>query len=354
MSDFQVLNIESLVYDRENPRLPTRLRGESDEVILKYLAEKTGIENLMTSIGVNGFFAGEAIVATPTEQGKYVVIEGNRRLTALHLLQNPGLAGNRRSILRAAEEAIYRPLTIPVFVVETRDETLQYLGFRHVSGVQRWDPLSKARYLESLFERAEGNPTQRYRTVAREIGSNGATVQRNLNALAAYRIIESEGFYDIDGLGEESFQFGTFYTATGNAEIANFIGIRQDGVPTHPIIDTCVVGEAHLEELTRYMFEEDSKGDTVLGESRNISKLGDVLGSERSLVALRSGQSLETAYRLTPNSREDFIRHINRGIEELKQASANMYDIENYDDDVTSRVQEASKIMSYISRQVGI
>ena len=292
MGEFTQLDLDSLEFDKMNPRLPSSLANASNDEVLRYLASKTGIENLMVSIGENGFFPGEAIVVTPDRCGKYIVIEGNRRLTALRLLQDPALAGNRPGVARVASEAKHRPNRIPAYVAKSRDETLQYLGFRHISGVQRWDPLAKARYLEVLFDKLEGTPNQRYNTVACEIGSARTTVRRNLDALAAYKIIEQEDFYDIEGMEETTLQFGTFYTAIDNTDIARFINVRAEDGPTHPIASPEVVNKEHLKELARWMFEQNSSGITKLGESRNIGKLGDVVANPQSLEALRSGLSL--------------------------------------------------------------
>ena len=352
VNEFRELGIEQLEFDKENPRLPTSVRGKDDASIIKYLASKTGIENLMSSIGENGFFPGEAIVVTPHDS-KYIVIEGNRRLAALRLLQDPTLV-RVPSIESAAEAAGKKPVRVPVYVVQSREDTLQYLGFRHISGVQRWDSLAKARYLESLFKMTQGEAQQRYRSVAREIGSTSTMVRRNLDALAAYKIIEQMNFYDVAEIEEETFQFGTFYTAVGNVDIANFIGTRKEGIPTHPITDPGVVDGARLEELFRLMFEEYARGKTKLGESRNIGKLGTVLSNPDSLQALRHGQSLESAYRLTPQGRDYFIRHMNQAIEELKQANANLHAVTPEDKLACDLVSEASKIIQLASERLGV
>ncbi len=352
MNEFEVVEIGLLEFDKDNPRLPTNVRNKDEASILNYLATQTSIENLMTSIGENGFFPGEAMVAIPCGT-KYTVIEGNRRLAALRLLQEPTLV-KIPSIDRAAGGASNKPTQVPVFVVQSREDTLQYLGFRHISGVQRWDPLAKARYLETLFDRISGEPQQRYISVAREIGSTSTTVRRNLDALAAYKIIEDMDFYDIAEIEEENFQFGTFYTAVSNADIANFIGTRDNGTPRHPITDLDVVDDDHLEELVKYMFERDSRGTTKLGESRNISKLGAALTNPGSLQALRLGQSLEVAYRLTPHGRDDFMRHMNQAIEELKQANANLYAVERDDQPAKNLVNEAHKIIQLASDRLGV
>ena len=353
MSSFDVLDVDLLQFDKDNPRLPTSVRGDDEVSILKYLATKTSIENLMSSIGENGFFSGEAIVVTLQESGKYTVIEGNRRLAALRLLQDPTLV-KIASIDRAANKANNKPTRVPVYVVQSREDTLQYLGFRHISGVQRWDPLAKARYLESLFGRTQGEPQQRYTSVAREIGSNSTTVRRNLDALAAYKTIEQHDFYDIADMEEETFQFGTFYTAIGNADISNYIGTKDNGTATHPITNPSVFSEENLEELVRLMFERDARGNTKLGESRNIGKLGTILANPDSLLALRWGQSLDTAYRLTPNGRDDFMRHMNQAIEELKQANANLHAVGDDDQTARNAVSEALKIILLTSEKLSV
>lgn len=344
MSNFKMLNIDQLEFDEKNPRLPDTVSRKENEII-KYLAAKTGIEDLMTSIGENDFFPGEAIVVTRAENGKYTVIEGNRRLAALRLLQNPRLSDNIRSIKKAAEEAKYKPTEIPVHVVDSRDDALQYLGFRHISGVQRWDPLAKARYLKLLFNQTSGEPEQRCIEVAREIGSKRNAVRRNLDALAAYEAIEKRDFFDIRGLNEESFQFGVFYTAIGDSEIASFVGVRKDGESTHPIVRPESLKTGPLKELTEWIFKKDEQGSTRLGESRNIRKLSDVVANPNALETLRQGVSLDSAFSSTVDNKKEFLRDITRATEHLKQANSNLHSVEPDDLEAVNIVREAMKVL---------
>ena len=343
--NFKVLKINELEFDKKNSRLPKTVVRKDSEII-KYLARKTGIEDLMTSIGVNNFFPGEAIVVTRAGNEKYyTVLEGNRRLAALRLLQDPGEAGNIRSITRAEEEATYRPTEIPVHVVDSREEALQYLGFRHIPGVQRWEPLAKARYLKLLFDQTSGEPEDRYVEVALEIGSRSNAVRRNLDALAAYEAIEECDFFDIEDLEEGSFQFGVFYTAIGDSEIASFIGVRKEGKPTHPIVKPKSLKKKSLEELTEWMFKKDNSGSTRLGESRNIGKLGKVVANSQALEKLRQGASLDSAFAITVDNRKEFVGDITRAIEYLKQAHSNLYFVTPPDPQAEEVVLEAMKLL---------
>ena len=345
--NFQTLSIDNLEFDKKNPRLPTTV-GTKESDIIKYLATKTGIADLMSSIGENDFFSGEAIVVMPAKNGKYTVLEGNRRLAALKLLQDPGLAGDRRSITRASEEAEYKPTDIPAYIVNSRDDALQYLGFRHISGVQRWDPLAKARYLKLLFDQASsGEPEERCREVAREIGSKSDAVRRSLDALAAYKAIEERDFFDINDLNEGSFRFGTFYTAIANARIASFIGVRQkDGSATHPIANPKALKEEPLKELTEWIFKKDSQGSTRLGESRNIPKLSAVIENSNAREKLRQGVPLDSAFSATIDNKKEFLRDIVNATEHLKKANSNLYSVSSDDRDAVESVEEAMKVLN--------
>ena len=364
MKEFEILHISQLEFDKQNPRLPTTV-GKKESEIIAYLAAKTGIEDLMISIGENGFFPGEAIVVTPAENGKYTVLEGNRRLAALRLLQNPDSEGNRRSITKASKEAENKPTKIPAYIVNSRDDALQYLGFRHISGVQRWDPLAKARYLKLLFEQTSGEPLlfeqtsgepeKRCIEIAREIGSRHDAVRRSLDALAAYEAIEERDFFDIKDLDEESFQFGTFYTAIANAEIASFVGVKEeDGRATHPIANPKSLKEEHLKELTEWMFQKDSHGSTRLGESRNIPKLSEVIENSNALEKLRQGVSLDSAHSATIDDKKEFLRDIVKATENLKQANSNLHSVSSDDRDVVERVREAMKALNIATNHLKV
>src|SRR5262245_13522129 len=84
------VSLDRLHLDPENPRLPTTL-GDGDKEILNFIASTTAIEDLVNAIATNDFFPGEPLVVVPHESkdGHYTVVEGNRRLTALRLLQSP-------------------------------------------------------------------------------------------------------------------------------------------------------------------------------------------------------------------------------------------------------------------------
>ena len=180
------IDLNKLELDTKNPRLPEGVE-RTPEAMLNHIALTTSIEDLMNAIAENGFFPGEPLIAVK-EGDKYTVVEGNRRLTAVKLIHNPYECDRPSSrmieIAESAKDKLGTLEKLPVIVRDTRAEILPYLGFRHITGVKQWEPLSKARYIEQLFGLTSPNsPTNdRYHQVARAIGSRKDHIKRNLDA----------------------------------------------------------------------------------------------------------------------------------------------------------------------------
>ena len=94
--NIEFIDLKDLYLDEANPRLPSKFKKKTpkQEEIVNWMLGDASIIELMLAIGQAGFFIGEALLVVK-EDGKYVVIEGNRRLTSCLLLSNPDLADSR-------------------------------------------------------------------------------------------------------------------------------------------------------------------------------------------------------------------------------------------------------------------
>lgn len=337
--------LKSLLLDEDNPRLPSKIQGQTQDDMLAYIARKGGIEDLMSAIGENDFFYGEALVVyhNPKDEfDTYRVIEGNRRLTAVKLLNNPSLYSKRKSISELAAEAKFKPTELPVIIMPSRGEVLPYLGSRHIVGVKQWDPLAKARYMEQLLLEITESSTpikQRYRTIAESIGSHKRTdyIKSNLDALAVYKIIEQSDFYKIPDLSEETVDFGTLYTALNYDTIGAYAGVlkkrnvKSGGATSYaeldPILDGKLLSKKNIKNLAKWFFEKNEDGETILGESRNIVKLAHVLNSPAALLNLERGATLEDAYSESQGITDEFVEQLQKAKNYLRSASSLMANI---------------------------
>lgn len=310
------IDLNKLELDTKNPRLPEGAE-RTPEAMLNHIALTTSIEDLMNAIAENGFFPGEPLIAVK-EGDKYTVVEGNRRLTAVKLIHNPYECDRPSSrmieIAESAKDKLGTLEKLPVIVRDTRAEILPYLGFRHITGVKQWEPLSKARYIEQLFGLTSPNsPTNdRYHQVARAIGSRKDHIKRNLDALAVYKVMESNNFYDIDGLDEESIKFSILSTALADEKIGLFVGVSEkdeygDITSNDVIIHPHHINRENTRELTVWLYKKDDSGKTKVGESRNLRLLSSVIDNPKALTSFRNGADLKVAYQLTEDLKQDFM-----------------------------------------------
>lgn len=82
----ELIPYEELHYDLENPRLPLELHGKNESELAQHYSKEAEIYELAVSMLENGFFAHEPLIVIKNGDKGYVVVEGNRRLTAIRLL----------------------------------------------------------------------------------------------------------------------------------------------------------------------------------------------------------------------------------------------------------------------------
>ncbi len=333
--NIESIEIEKLRLDPKNPRLPKSIDREEFSM-LRYIAEKYSIEELMMSIGENGFFLGEPIIAI-RDKDKYIVIEGNRRLTAVKLLSNPGLI-NRPTFQQIAEEAKQEPpVELPVVVFDSRELVTNYLGHRHITGVKSWSSFAKARYLFSLYCIQLGQGKEKdesIRAVARIIGSRRDYVLRILGSLAVCKIIENNNYFDFENVGEHNLPFSVFYTAFQRSEIREYVGY-----PDFFSDDNESVNLDNLKNLTEWFCVKKPGGGTVLVNPGNLENLANILDDEKARVELENGASIDEAIMFTGTYIDEFskgLHTIKRGLSQLNYRVAEI----EFDDDLDSLIRD--------------
>lgn len=141
-----------LLLDDENPRFVVlSKRGQAD--IRKYLVANEDVCTLTTEINnFGGILPGERVVALD-RNGRYVVIEGNRRTCSLQLLLNPALIpdGFQHRIPTATDKLKKSCQLIEIDLVPTREAALELMTKRHIEGVKQWKPLAKKQFFASNY-----------------------------------------------------------------------------------------------------------------------------------------------------------------------------------------------------------
>lgn len=318
--------LTNLIFDPENPRLPKELRGSQDEaIIIKHMLRDESLIELMKSIGQTGYSPSEPLLVTPAGDN-YIVVEGNRRLAALKLLSSPELATIRRkSVEEVISQKAYSPTTIPCIEHNSRESILDYLGYRHITGVKSWGALEKARYLQQLYDRhidSEGKENIFY-VLARMIGSRRDYVAKLLTSYMLYERANDEAYFGID-IEEKDVDFSLLSTALSYENIYKFIGLNSAGD-----IDGASVDGDNFEFLFQCLYDPSKK----IHESRELKQLSSVLGNPDALTEYKSGTPLQIATYYTSEPVETFKQLINDAYAALKSANGSVERINPEDED---------------------
>src|SRR5262245_30360746 len=143
MSAEQVeIEVDKLHLDPQNPRLPEELQGAEQARLLRYLYDNGALEELIRSFADNGFFRHEPLIAVADddEPGSYVVLEGNRRLSALKILLGDRAAKEEglepKLDEQPSDERLDELRVVPCYLVADPVDVHQFLGFRHIGGIK--------------------------------------------------------------------------------------------------------------------------------------------------------------------------------------------------------------------------
>lgn len=278
--------------DPENPRLPAALQGASQEDLAVDLELGFEAFAVAESIASHGFFTSEPLIAVPSEAepSAWIVVEGNRRLTALLGLADAAIrsqfpAPDQWDLL-AEKAGLTRETQVPVVIVDSRTTVVPIIGFRHISGILGWTPFAQARYVAKLVD----EDGLSFIEVAKMIGIDKGRAGNLYREQAIAKQAATLGIPT--GPVEEAFSLLT--VAMSNTKLRGFVGAPL-GSKLEPGTDPVPASKtSELTELLGWVFGT-AETDKVLTDSRDINKLGGAISSPVGLASLRAGDTLAEA-----------------------------------------------------------
>ena len=313
--------LNNLKLDLYNPRLPKSKQGIDENTVIEFLLLEAATLELMEAIGENDFFAGEMLLVVPdkNDKGKYIVVEGNRRLTAVLLLSKPELSKVKKvSVKEIFDKAKYHPQELPCLVFNEKADIQKYLGFVHITGKKSWRMLEKARYLSELRKSEQFcnlSFQDACKEIARIIGSQSPYVKKILVSYQLYEIVEDEKFYRIEGLSDESFYLNYFSDGLQKDNIRLFLNVNLDS--NNPIEH---LNNDQLKEIVTWWFKKTEGVSRVIGDSKGMKLLNEVLGNTEALSAFRNGATIYEAYELTNDLDNQFEKKIKDAYKSIETA----------------------------------
>jgi hypothetical protein len=332
-NEIEYLSTTNLKFDSRNPRF-YRLNEDSnsDERIVEEMIDDESVADLMRSIGQQGYFPGEPLLVVK-EGDDYTVVEGNRRLAAVKLLTRELDPPEKKT--RTVQDIIQSSTKIdtlsklPCLIYEAREDVLRFIGYRHITGVKEWDALSKAKYLKEIketFYAEDGlNDEIIFKKLAAEIGSRADYVALLLTSLSIYDKARDSEFYKLR-MNDNDVEFSLITTALGYKDITTWLGLE-----TKKDYNLVGLDEDNLKNLFKWMFVADEDGLTSLRDSRNLSKLADIVTSQSAINHLNKQKDIEQAFLYTEGPSKALSKILANCVTQLDDAWDLLKDISDHD-----------------------
>jgi hypothetical protein len=291
--------VSDLLLDGKNPRFPVDVDSTDQVRVATTLADTYDALGVAKSIAQEGFFAAEPPAVLDNKDGTFTVLEGNRRVTALKGLLDPGLSSGFadkqewEAVVEEGRRGGLVPTAIPVIIYGSRSDADGLLINRHIKGPKKWEPFQQDRYVYDLVEQGKTFPeaAEMLYTTVGEVKAS----YRN------YRLVAK----DAPGLGIAISDDKAKYSVLSlvwntnalrkHAHVAEKSEVRAGQSSIAPGSSDEEAKSGLAEVLLWVLGDRGNKVAPVLTDSRQVVKLGQVVSSEVGLEALRAGKPLKDA-----------------------------------------------------------
>jgi hypothetical protein len=331
------VKVADLLFDPLNPRLPEDVE-KTQKAMFRFIVREIGVADLLDSIGSSGVIAGDPIIcrlALEDEVGnqekaseasktplveRYFVIEGNRRLAALKILNGEKLEDGEEEFVIPQMSAEEKKSIIEVNVELGWDsEKLEaYLGYKHVTSSREWTPEAKARF---VVVHCSGNYSpENLDKFAKRLGTKVPILRRWLVAYLTLKEAEAKGLFSPTQAYAKRY-FGSFYTLLGSQEVQNLLGLSSH------LIENPVPQEK-LDNLKDFIdWTIGTKKSPPIINSRSQKKLDAVLASPSALRHFRAKKNLDSSLLYTEYNSEEIAIKLEAAAYTIEECLSKLFDV---------------------------
>jgi hypothetical protein len=264
--------LSQLYLDPRNPRfggnskLPdTRIAEGPIQENARKKIEEIGVEDLLSSIRTHGFVPTDPIVVREFSDGKYVALEGNRRVGTLKKLSDSHTAGETHlpeEILKSIEE-------LEVLVYKGKDPNIAWIiqGLRHMSGIKQWQPLQQAMFVSKVAKEMEGiakkkgDPVPGLPQIAKSAGIAVGVANRLLRSYDGF--IQAREDAEFGSKFEDGSKFSVFAEAVFKADSLQKWLAWDDK-------KRCFADEANFKTFLSWITEPEGGGDPKVSRALDM------------------------------------------------------------------------------------
>ena len=284
----------------------------SDEEMIEYFVDYADVNELVQSILASGWLDYEPLIVL---DGENIVLEGNRRLTALRILKDAELRARLKIDLGEEPMPSALPSTVRIRRVRSRSDARAFVGFKHINGPFKWDALAKAKYAAEWIEE---DPD--IRRISRCLGDSHNTVVRLVNGWNVLDQSLSLGF-DFKKTTRARFAFSHLYTGLARPNVRRYLALKSDVIAatlrSHPVPDG---HHDRLQQFMSWLYGQSNEPAVIRTQNPDLNRLVEVLGNDNARTMLEATRDLDAAYDQAEDKDLRFSQTLMRTIKEAEGA----------------------------------
>ena len=276
------------------------------------------IRDLIKSIKANGWLDIDPVLVERKDKGRFLVVEGNRRVTTLKYLQR---RYEEAAIdLGKLDSSIFSALPIVLYRDADEGDRLVMMGLHHISGKRRWPAINRARAMEQLLPHFHNDAD----AVCEALGVSKREFNLSIRTLAMVNAYKESDYGD----QLQSDQFNLFREVLKSEAMRTWLGWDHATLAAS--------SQSNLNRLFSWMSREAesddaeengqdvgiaSTSDPVITTGGHIRELAKVIADPEAVKRLDETRSLQEATLssdlLVRSEIDDAFNSCERGIQKL-------------------------------------
>jgi len=279
--DYKKVSMDEVADQRIQLRTYNLLVGKNNE----------NIRDLIGSFKSNGILKLDPIQVKETPDGKYIVIEGNRRTAALKFLQSEHKSGNDVGKLTLES---FKSLDVVLISGESPVQHLITMGLHHISGKKKWSPVNQAQLIYDL----KHNHGQDEEEIIDSLSITKHGLRRALRTLALVNAYKESDFGD----QFQPTQYSIFEEIIKTQSVKSWLGWDDSRfICTRKNNEERLFNWISEEEYAGEDDERDEliKRDPIITKSHEIRELGKFINDDRAVSKMEESRSVTKGFVLS-------------------------------------------------------
>ena len=277
-------------------------------------SKRENIRDLLDSLKANGYLKVDVIQLKECGSDRYLVLEGNRRVTALKCLYEDHLKGYSIGKLNPD---VFQNVPAVIYDDNSREEQLIIMGLKHISGNKKWAPINQAKLIYDYLSQYEDKPEIYTRKETELCESLGITKQKLRTSQRAYHLINE---YKDSDFGDQfvSEMYSIFEEIVKKSAIKTWIGWNDRKLNAENFTNK----ERLFSWISKTENDEGELDEPIITKATDIRDLVTIIDKESALQVMEEYKNISKALQLSgQNDRATIDKAITNAQESAKTLS---------------------------------